>query len=77
MYIGDGPTALWLASRLGSPKAVKVLLDAGADKDGTTGNGHTALFAAVVRILLDAGADKAATCAMGRFPLYVCLANGV
>jgi ankyrin repeat protein len=59
----DGYFALFIAAQEGHPKVVKLLLDAGADKDKTangqtslsiaTNNGHTE----VVQLLLDARTD--------------------
>ena len=56
---------LYVAAQKGHDAVVRMLLDAGADKDLATNDGCTPLHiaaergnAAVVRALLDAGADK-------------------
>ena len=60
-----GATALILAAQSGHVEVVRLLLEAGADKDVADDDGATALMEAayrghveVVRLLLEAGADK-------------------
>jgi ankyrin repeat protein len=78
-----GETALHVASRGGHSEAVKLLLDAGADKAAKTSDGETPLYDAsgeghseVVKILLNAGADKKATTSNGFTSLHVASQNG-
>ena len=61
----DGSTALHCAVFNGNPKVVKVLLDAGADRNSALQGGKTALHLAtqgghleIAQLLLDAGAEK-------------------
>jgi len=78
----QGQTALMVATAFGSDKAVRLLLDNGADARAKTDAGLTALHLAVtstakVRMLLDAGADVKAVSSAGRTPLIVAAsANG-
>ena len=78
-----GSTALYTAAYQGHSVCVRLLLDAGADKEVMStvdctplfvaaGNGHDA----VVRMLLDAGADKDRRGANGTTPLFVAAEKG-
>lgn len=71
-----GQTPLMLASAIGSPEAVRLLLAGGADAKVATGSGVTALHLAAtdpakVRLLLDAGAKAQAVSKLGRTPLLI------
>ncbi len=75
-------TPLLYASAFGSPEAVKVLLDAGADANAANGFGATSLMLCVtepakIRLLLSHGADVNAKSKTGRTPLILAaLHNG-
>ncbi|CAK9051210.1 unnamed protein product [Durusdinium trenchii] len=75
-------TALMLAAGYGHSNVVRVLIEAGADKNAAVQDGATALMLAavngyleVVRVLLDAGADflifAAASCSNGQTPVQM------
>ena len=72
-----GATALIAATVNAQPRAVALLLDAGADPRATDRTGATALHwsatydqGEIARALLDAGADVDATCALRQTPLH-------
>ena len=78
-----GSTALYTAAYQGHSVCVRLLLDAGADKEVMSTVGCTPLFVAagnghdaVVRMLLDAGADKDRRGANGTTPLFVAAEKG-
>lgn len=71
-----GTTPLMHAAAIGSPEALKLLLQAGADVNAKNGLGVTALIfgamqPAKVKLLVDAGADVNAVSKLGRTPLMV------
>jgi ankyrin repeat protein len=75
-----GVTPLMHAAAFGSPQAVKMLIDAGANVNATDGFGATALVwaagdAAKARMLVEAGADVQARTTNGRTPLIVAAAH--
>ena len=68
--------ALFHASSIGTPAAVRELIDAGADVNARTGSGNTPLHMAVfsnpnprvVKVLIEAGANVDARNAEGHHP---------
>jgi ankyrin repeat protein len=71
-----GVTPLMHAAAFGSPQAVKILIDAGADVNAKDGFGATALVwaagdAAKAKMLVEHGADVNARTTNGRTPLIV------
>ena len=76
-------TPLMLASRRGHLEVVRLLCEAGADKDKATQNGSTALIGAsenghleVARLLCEAGAEKDRATQDGATALFCASANG-
>ena len=79
----EGCSLLHVAGENGHAAVVKVLLEAGADKDRANGRGHTPLISAsknghveVVSVLLSAGADKDKLTHGGCAPLHFVCQNG-
>jgi ankyrin repeat protein len=75
-----GSTPLMYAASIGSPEALKMLLDAGADVNAKNGLDVTALIygafdPAKTRLLIAAGADVNARSKVGRTPLIVAAAH--
>ena len=75
-----GSTPLMYAAAIGSPEALKILLDAGADVNAKNGLDVTARFMArsirrKIRLLIEAGADVNARSKVGRTPLIVAAAH--
>ncbi len=71
-----GLTPLIIAAKNGKDEVVRLLLEAGAEKEAKSNGGFTPLSAAayhghdaVVRLLLEAGADKEATDEWGQTPI--------
>jgi len=80
-------TPLQHAVKEGYPESVRVLLEAGADKDSPDENGRTPLWYAaqgtrgginhgVIRVLLEAGANTASASTIGNTPLHVAASRG-
>jgi ankyrin repeat protein len=72
----DGITPLMVAAETGSPEAMKMLIDRGADVNGRNTYGSTALMWSVtdlkkVRLLLDHGADVNVAARSGRTALII------
>ena len=72
----QGQTPLMWAAAFGSARAMRILLDAGADVTAAGPSGVTALHwaatdVAKTRMLLDAGADVNAVSQLGRTPLII------
>ncbi|GMH50842.1 hypothetical protein TrRE_jg13590, partial [Triparma retinervis] len=79
----SGVTALLAAALYGRLECVKVLVEAGADKDKAADDGWTPLYIAaqnghcdVVKCLIEAGADKDKAMDDGVTPLYIAAQNG-
>ncbi len=75
-----GATPLMLAAAYGTPDAMKLLLDAGADVNAKSSFDATALLwaagdAAKVRLLVERGANVNATSKLGRTPLIAAAAH--
>jgi protein-serine/threonine kinase len=78
-----GRTALHLATSVGKPDCIELLLDAGAELEACTHAGLTALHIAsqrghssVVSLLLDWGAEACCEAKDGNLPIHLAAANG-
>ena len=79
----SGRTPLMMASCMGHPHVVRILLNKGADVSIVPDDGHTALHnsaqeghVAVSKMLVNAGADLEAVTVSGGTPLHLCAEKG-